>query len=192
MSVTGAILAGVGAAGSLGSAVIGSNAAQTAAGQEVSADQQGINTIQSTESPYVSGGETSLAQLLAGLKSGQFGTPSTFTAPTLAQAQQYPGYEFTQNQGDQAILEGSAASGGSISGGTLKALDTYNTNLANTTYGSEFNQALSTYNANLQGNQQAYQQLFAPTQLGANAATSSSQSIAQLWRVSANRGRRAR
>jgi len=117
---------------------------------------------------------------MAGLANGTFGTPATFTAPTLSQAEHTPGYQFTQQQGDQGLLEAAAAAGGNISGGTLKSLDAYNTGLANSTYSTIYNQALQSYGANLAGQQQAYQQVLAPAEIGANAANTSSQSIAQI------------
>ncbi len=191
----------LGAAGSIGSAVLGSNAATTAAGEQTTAEQNALNfqeqmfgTQQQNMAPYLSAGSSSLSQLMAGLQSGKFGslpnapqyTGGAFTAPTLAQAQQTPGYQFTAQQGSKGILEGAGAAGGAISGGTLKALDSYNTNLANTTYGNTFNQALQTYNAGLQGyqaqlqgynalmgqQQQEYNQTLGPAQLGENAAAS--------------------
>lgn len=74
----------------------------------------------------------------------------TFTAPTLAQAQQEPGYQFVQQQGENAILRNAAAMGIARTGGTLKDLDTFNTGLADTTYSSVYNRAASEYNNTLQ------------------------------------------
>lgn len=177
------------------------NAATNAANAQVGSAQQGINTIQgllgqqqSNQNPFISSGQTSLAQLMQGFSNGTFGSPTqapqysggAFTAPTAAEAAATPGYQFTQQQGNKGILQGAAAAGGAISGGTLKALDSYNTGLADSTYGNTFNRALSTYGAGLQqyqaqlqgygaqlqGNQQAYNQLFAPSQLGETAAGS--------------------
>ena len=93
----------------------------------------------------------------------------------LEQAQQTPGYQFTAQQGSKGILEGAGAAGGAISGGTLKSLASFNTNLANSTYSNIYNQALSTYGAQLTGQQQSFSQLLGTAQLGAGAATSTNQ-----------------
>ena len=150
-----------------------------------------MNTQSQQQAPFMLAGQTSLGTLMNGIQNGTFGSPmaapqyqgGAFTAPTAAQAAATPGYQFTAAQGSKGILEGAAAAGGAISGGTLKALDTYNQGLASTTYGNTFNQSLASYNAglaqyqaqlqgygaNLQGNQQAFSQLFAPSQLGEQA-----------------------
>ena len=185
-----AVAAGVGALGGLGSALIGSNAATTAAGEQTQAEgnalalqnqiyQQGVTN----ETPFVQSGQQALSSLMSGEASGAFSMPAsaapTFTAPTLAQAQQTPGYQFTQQQGSKGILEGAGATGGAISGGTLKSLDQYNQNLATTNYSNIFNQALSTYGANLStyqaqqaAKQQQYAQLMGTAGLGQGAAAS--------------------
>ena len=187
---------GLSAAGGVASALIGSNAATTAAQEQEQATQQAIaeqqrefNTEQQNAAPFVQAGQTSISQIMAGLQNGTFGPGSTpnFTPPTLAQAQQTPGYEFTQQQGDKGVLEGAAATGGAISGGALKSLDQYNTNLANTTYSTIYNQALSTYGTNLANQQQQFNQLAVPAQIGSGATAAvnstgsqTSSSIAQL------------
>ena len=173
------------------------NAATQAAQIQAQAAQQGINTIggiqqqqTANQTPFMQAGQMSLQQLMSGLSNGTFGkaaaTPAAFQAPTLAQAQATPGYQFTSTQGTNAILKGASAAGGAISGGTLKSLDQFNTGLANNTYSNVFNQALQGYQAQLQGygaqlagNQQAYNQLFAPSQLGASSAGNLNSSLGQ-------------
>lgn len=189
-STTLALLGGLSAIGSLGGAAIGASAAKTAASEQEQAANNALgfqestfNTEQQNQAPYLAAGQTSLSQLMAGLSSGKFGAGSvpSFTAPTLAQAEQMPGYQFTAQQGSKGILEGSAAAGGAISGGTLKALDQYNSNLASTSYNTLFGQALNGYQANLGAQQQEYNQLLAPAQLGEGATqniNSSGQSAA--------------
>ncbi len=222
---TAALIGGLASAGGgIASSVIGSNAAKTATQQQVNQQNQGLqfqkdifSQQQQNQQPYQSAGTTSIAKLMSDLQSGKFGAgslgtaptaptapppvfDSTFTAPTAAEAAATPGYQFTQQQGNKGILQGAAAAGGSIGGGTLKALAGYDTNLANTTYGDTFNRAmqayqaqLSKYGANLQGyqaglqgynsqlagfeagqgaQQQEFNQEFAPAQLGENAVAS--------------------
>ena len=193
------IAMGVSAIAGVASSAIGSHAAQTAAGQEVNAQTQALDfqkqmwdQQQQNQAPYLQAGQQSIGNIMKDLQSGQFGAGSLgavpqftdkFTAPTLEQAQQTPGYQFTAQQGSKGILQGAAAAGGSISGGTMKALDSFNSNLANTTYNDVFNRAMQGYGANLQGyqaqlqgyqtgmgaQQQEFNQEFAPAQLGANA-----------------------
>ena len=189
-----------GAVSGIGSIFAGNskaNAATQAAQIQAQAAQQGINTIggiqqqqTANQQPFMQSGQMSLQQLMAGLSNGTFGqalqTPGAFQAPTLADAQNSPGYQFTATQGTNAILKGAAAAGGNISGGTLKSLDSYNTGLADNTYQNVFNRALQGYQAQLQGygaqlagNQQAYNQLFAPSQLGASSAANLNSSLGQ-------------
>lgn len=184
------------------------DAARDAANAQVAAAGQGLDAIkgiegqqQGNQQPFINAGTSSLAQILQGFSNGTFGSPTqaptfqggTFAAPTLADAQGTPGYQFTAQQGSKGILQGAAAAGGAISGGTLKALANYNTGLADSTYNDVFNRSLSTYNAGLskyqaqlqgygaqqQANQQAFSQLFAPTQLGENAAGNLNSSLGQ-------------
>ena len=145
MSSTAAlILGGLGAAGALGGSAISGNAAKTAAGQEVNAEQV-YNQQQQNQQPYLNAGATSVAQLMNGLTNGTFGPGSipNFTPPTLQTAQQTPGYQFELQQGEKGLAEGSAAAGGAISGGTLKAADAYAQNLATTTYQQQYTNARS-------------------------------------------------
>lgn len=213
MASTALAIAGIASAvGGIASAGIGANAAQNASSQQVAQEQQALQfqkqifaQQQQNQAPFLAGGQQSLSDLLSGLKNGTFGPGSTpsvpqftgqlpqpFQAPTLQQAENYPGYQFTQEQGSKGILEGAAAAGGAVSGGTLKSLDAFNQNLATTNYGNVFSQELQGYGAGLQGyqagvqgygaqlqgyetqlqqQQQAFGQLYAPTALGENAAT---------------------
>jgi hypothetical protein len=190
----------VGAVGSIGGATIGAIGAKNAASQQAQAEQNALDfqkqmwgDEQQNMSPYLSMGNTGVAALMAALGNGTFGPGSmpampqftgTFTAPSLEEAQQTPGYQFTAQQGSKGILQGAAAAGGAISGGTLKALDQYNTNLANTTYNDVFNRALQTYGTGLQAYQanlggyqanlgrqaQMFNEMLAPVTIGENAA----------------------
>lgn len=205
MGVALAIGGGLSAAGSVASGILGSNAAGKAAGQQATADQNALNfgqqvfsTTQQNQAPYLSAGTTSLGQLMQLIGNGTFGkspaVPSTYALPTLQQVQQTPGYQFTAQQGTKGVLEAAGAAGGAISGGTLKAADAFNTGLADSTYNSQVANGLSAYTANLnqyqaqlQAQQQAYNQLFAPAQLGeaatqnvAQTGTQATQTLGQL------------
>ena len=195
------------AGGGIASSVIGSKASNKAATQQAAGQQAGIDETrrqfdvsQANSQPFVEAGQQSIGSLMDALKSGKFGVgsagaaPADFKAPTLEEVQQTPGYQFAAQQGSKGILQASAAGGGGISGGTSKALQGYQTNLANTTYGDAFSRAMQAYQSQLAGygtrlaaNQQEFGQMFAPAQLGAGATANinqiganASSTIAQL------------
>jgi len=196
----------IGGVASLGSGIIGAGAASTAASEQAQSAQQALQfqeqmwgQQQQNVAPYLGMGQSNIGNLMKMLGSPLPTAPTapapytgSFTAPTLTQAQQSPGYQFTAQQGTKGILEAAGAAGGAISGGTLKAADAYNTGLADSTYNDVFNRALSTYgtgvqayqtnlqqyqaqlqqyNAALQGQQQQFSQAALPVQLGASAAS---------------------
>jgi len=187
------LIAGV---GSLASGVIGAGAASTAAGEQAQSAQEALDfqkqmwaTQQGNVAPYLATGTNSIGNLMRLIGQGVPAAPApytgTFTAPTLQQAQQTPGYQFTAQQGTKGILEAAGAAGGAITGGTLKAADVYNTGLADSTYNDVFNRSLATYNtgvqayqtnlaqyqAQLQAQAQQFGQTALPVQLGASAAS---------------------
>lgn len=177
MPFSGILAAGIGGVGSILGGLFGASGAEKAAQiQAQEADkalqfqEQQYATQQANQAPFVAAGQKSIQQISDAIANGTFGPGSiaAFQAPTLDQAQQTPGFQFTQEQGNRGILAGAAAGGG-ISGGTLKALSQYNTNLANTTYGDVFNRALSTYQAQLAGQAQGFNQLAATAGIGQTA-----------------------
>src|SRR5580698_184113 len=145
MSVTVIIGASIAAATSIGGGIMQGQAAQNAAAAQASRAQQaqqleannqaqGIdfqNSVWSgtkaAEAPYQSLGLTA-ANAYAGLLN------NPFTAPTLAQAEATPGYQFNLRQGTQAIGEQAASTGNLLSGNTGVALQKYGQGLATTTY----------------------------------------------------------
>lgn len=74
-----------------------------------------------------------------------------FTAPTLQQAENTPGYQFQLQQGLGALNNAAAAAGGLNTGNTGEALQQYGQGLAQTDYNNVYNQALQQY-------QQSYNQ----------------------------------
>ena len=100
------------------------------------------------ESPYQALGATSANSLSNLLQQG-------FQAPTAAQAAATPGEQFQMQQGTQAIDENAAANGTLMSGNTGVALQQYGQGLGSTAYQQTYNDALNTYQANLQGLQGA-------------------------------------
>jgi hypothetical protein len=169
----------IGAGGSIISSIFGSSAATKASQAQVAQEQkaldfqQGVyNDQKANQAPFVQAGHDSIGSLMAGFANGTYGPGSIpdFKAPTLAEAQATPGYQFTQTQGEQGIERGAAAAGGAFSGGTLKALAGFDTGLADSTYNDVFSRALSTYNSTLQTQQQGFNQLAGVAQIGEGAA----------------------
>src|SRR5882724_5940529 len=127
--------------------LFGASAATKAANAQIAEQekalqfQEGVYSDQkANQAPFIQGGQSSLAQLMAALSSGKYGPGSlgavptapgaftgTFSAPTLEDARNTPGYQFTQSEGEKGIERGAAAAGGAIGGGTLKALAKYDT-----------------------------------------------------------------
>lgn len=71
-----------------------------------------------------------------------------FSAPTAAQAQQTPGYQFTLDQGLKSVQNSAAARGLGTSGAALKGASSYATGLADSTYNDVYNRALQTFQTN--------------------------------------------
>lgn len=165
-----AIVGGVIAAG--GAIIAGQ---EQASGQKQAANTQAqmFNTITGQEQPFIQGGygaETSLQNLLYGKDGGTdsgTGLPNGYLTqqfnPTQAQLQNYPGYQFQQQQGDLAVQSANTAGGSAVSGPALKQLMNYNQGLAASNYQNYFNQ-FQTQQTNI------FNRLNAIAGLGQNAA----------------------
>lgn len=180
------IAAGIAAAaGGVGSSLIGSSAAKSAANTQATAaqaataeQQREFDTTQANEAPWLQSGQVSLNQLMTGLApGGNLSTPfaGTFTPPTLDEAKATPGYQFAQEEGEQGIEHGAAASGGAFTTGTLANLAGFNNNLAQNAYQQAYTNAqntfgtqFNTYNTN-QSN--LYNKLASSSGLGQTTAT---------------------
>jgi hypothetical protein len=121
----------------------------------VGAQNTALSNITAAEQPYQELGATSSDNLAKMLATG-------FHAPTLAEAEATPGYQFTLEQGTRAINQNAAANGTLMTGNTGKALTDYGQGLASTTYNQDFNNAMQTYMTN-------YQSLLGGTQIGQNS-----------------------
>ncbi len=170
---------------SIVSGALGANAANNAANAEEKGAQQAqavsqqnqtnanqfqqnvLNSTTAAEQPYQQVGSTAAGNLNDLLKQG-------FTAPTLQQAEATPGYQFQLQQGTNAINENAAANGTLMSGNTGVALQNYGQNLAQTAYQQTYNNALNTYDTNLNANQ-----------AGVNAGLSSTGQLGQLGQAAA-------
>ena len=150
---------GVGALGagtSLLGGLFGSSAAEQAAQEQAAAEQKGINYLQGEQStglanyqPYLNAGQgaTNTLSSLLGTPGQGLLTPwsGTFTAPTAAQAEQTPGYQFQLQQGLSAAQNSAAGRGGLLSGRTLADLNNYAQGTASSNYQNTFNNSLTQY-----------------------------------------------
>jgi hypothetical protein len=181
--IAGAVVAATAAVGSAEVAKSGAEGAaktqeqgeQTALGfQEQEWEQQ-----QQNEAPYLQAGDQGLSEL-----EGQLSTPGEgllaqypggqFTAPTAAQAEAMPGYQFQLGQGTEALTENAAATGNLMSGTTGTALENYGQGLAQTDYNNLYQQALNSYLTNYgvwnTGQTNTYNRLSGLAGIGQNAA----------------------
>ncbi len=127
----------VGAAvvGTVGSAVSSSSAArgqQRAADAATEEQRRQFDMTQANQQPYREAGTNALANLVQ--LSGQYGK-----APTAEQVMAQPGYQFGLTQGQNAVNNQGAATGGLYSGQQLRAASRFNTDYATTKYDDAFN-----------------------------------------------------
>lgn len=174
---------GLGLAGaSAASKAIGSSKAagaqQTGAQQALALQQQEQRNAIQTQQPYADLGTQSANNLAARLATPGAGLlqgfNEQFTAPTLEQAQNNPGYQFALQQGTQALDQSAAAKGNLFSGTQGKALQEFGQGLGEQNYQQVYNNAMNEYlnrfnifNTN-QGNE--YNRLMGGTNVGQNAA----------------------
>lgn len=122
----------LGVAGSLGGAAIQAGASEDA----TKAQEAMFNQVQADLAPYMAAGGKGTNQLLNLLGLGPQGQAGIFSTLTST-----PGYNFQFGQGQQSLLDATAATGGVRGGNTLKALMSYGQGQAQTGY----QQAVSNY-----------------------------------------------
>jgi hypothetical protein len=129
------------------------NLAQAAGQQAQGYQQQQLGAATAGMAPYTAAGAGATSQLSSLLQPGGY-LASTwnqqFQAPTAEQAAATPGYQFTLQQGTQALNRGAAARGDLLSSGAAKQLEQYGTGLANQTYNDVYNRAMGQYQTNYQ------------------------------------------
>jgi hypothetical protein len=161
----------IGAGSSILGGFLGSSAARQAAGIEATGatqagnlaaaagqagqgyQQQQLGAATAGMAPYTTAGAAATGQLSSLLQPGGY-LASTwnqqFQAPTAEQAAATPGYQFTLQQGTQALNRGAAARGNLLSSGAAKQLEQYGTGLANQTYNDVYNRSMGQYQTNYQ------------------------------------------
>ena len=186
----GAIASGVGgAAASLAGAGAQADAAKSAAQlQKEEADQalafqkQVYSENVAREQPYLTAGTgaiNTLARLTSKPGEGLLAPwTGTFKAPTAAEAAATPGYQFQFSEGERALQNSAAASGGLLTGGTLRGTEQFGQGLAASNYQNVFSNALQQYQTaytTFRNNQaDAYARLAGVAQGGQQAATTTS------------------
>jgi hypothetical protein len=131
MGFTALIAGGVGAIGSIGSALIGSNASKNAATQQINAQLAGLkqqqsmfDTAQGYLEPYINAGKQTIPTLQNLLTPGM-------SAETLSQM---PGFAFASQYGTKAATNAAAAKTGPSAGPLATAISQFNNGLAGTQY----------------------------------------------------------
>jgi hypothetical protein len=160
-----------------GSAILGAfgsnRAAKTQANAQTNAANMQLgmfNTINGQEQPFMQAGYGATGKLsdMLGI-SGNTGTEGYGSLiapfnPTQEQLNNYPGYQFALKTGAQAVQNASTPSAGALSSQTLKSLMGFNQGMANTNYGTYFNQYQ-------QQQKNIYDRLYGIANLGQNAAS---------------------
>lgn len=127
-----AAIVGAAVVGGVATGVAGSEAAgatNNATNASINEQNYAIQQQEQMSAPYRKVGTDAIGQY-----ENLLGIGPNANSATISQAlSQTPGYQFTQQQGEQGILNAASASGG-LSGNTLTALDQYNTGLAQNTY----------------------------------------------------------
>ncbi|SRR6266568_3572851 len=167
------IAGGIGAGASLLSSRTQANAAKSAAQLQFEEQQQALDfqkqewqTQQGNMAPWIKAGQGAVGTLSGLQDQGLAGTgplaPWTgqFTAPTLAQAQQEPGYKFALEQGTGALTNSAAASGNLLTGNTGEALQQYGQQFGEQNYQNVYNRAMQQYQQGYNQYQQNQSNLF--------------------------------
>ena len=172
MAIGGIVAAGVGGGAALAAGGEQAGAANNAAGLQANEAQQSLdfqkqqyNTQQQQEAPFIQAGTQALSQL----NGGQL---PAFQAPTGANEQNDPGYQFRLQQGAGALENSAAAKGGVLGGNESTALEQYGQNYASNEYSNVYNRAMNNYNTNVLG---PYNRLSALSGVGQQAVTTSGQ-----------------
>jgi hypothetical protein len=151
-------LFGLGAAHKQSTADKNAGGTVAVAGKDVQANTQKQLAASNAElNPYITAGQSAFSNVGQLMQQGAQGQgplaswTGSFQAPTAAQAEATPGYQFQLQQGTQALENSAAARGGLLSAGTGKQLEQYGQGLASTNYQQTYNNAMQQY-------QQQYQQ----------------------------------
>jgi len=122
----------------VGSALIGGNAASSAASTQAGAANRAADIsneqyqqTRADQAPWRAAGETALNQLIP--------LATNYKPFSMADYQADPGYQFRLSEGQRAMGHQAGARGGLVSGTSLKAMQDYAQNSASQEYGNAFN-----------------------------------------------------
>lgn len=169
-------VAGAAVVGTIGGALISSNAAGNAADTQAGASRDAIaeqrrqaDRSYADQAPYRAAGVGALGQYQTDINK----------PTTAADVMQDPGYQFGLDQGQQALDRKAAASGGRISGASLKEASRFNTGTAAAGYSAAYQRGQDRLNrlASLAGLGQTSTQASAAA--GANSTNAISGLVAQ-------------
>ena len=140
--------------------------------------------ILSLYQPYINSGSTAIngLQSLAS-PNGPLSQQFSFNPTDL---QNDPGYQFTLQQGQQALQRSAAAQGNLFSSGTLKSLAGYTTGTANQYFNDAYNRAANTFNINRQGTLSQIGTLQGLAGLGSSATGGAASGVGSTAGQSAN------
>jgi hypothetical protein len=146
----------------------------------LSFQKQQYNTAQKNFAPWLQSGTGAINALWSDLKAGKYGDwTGQFTAPTAAEAQQDPGYQFRVSEGLKGIDRGAAARGGILTGGTLKAEQQFGQDMASQeydkVYGRRFGEYLQKFGEFQSNNTNRFNRYASIAGVGQQAANSSAQ-----------------
>ena len=125
----------IGAGASLLGGMMGADATENAAAQQADASRAATeeqkrqyDLTREDYAPYRAAGVQALGQLQSAIGK----------QPSAAEVMSDPGYQFGQDQGQQALDRKYAAAGGRMSGAAMKAASQFNTNYATTKYNDAY------------------------------------------------------
>ena len=124
------------------------------ADQQVALQREQFNKQIELQQPWRQAGTNALTQM----QGGAFAQPEAFRFGA-GDYQADPGYAFRLSEGQKALERQSAARGGLISGGALKAAQRYGQEMGSQEYGNAYNRALTGYNANVARSDTGYNRL---------------------------------
>ena len=124
------------------------------ADQQIALQREQFNKQIELQQPWRQAGTNALTQM----QGGAFAQPEAFKFGA-GDYQADPGYAFRLAEGQKALERQSAARGGLISGGALKAAQRYGQEMGSQEYGNAYNRALTGYNANVARSDTGYNRL---------------------------------
>jgi hypothetical protein len=120
----------------------------------------------------------------SGQTPGSMPPPTPFTAPTMQDLLNSPGYQARLKTGEDVIQNSAAAKGDLLTGGTLKDLSQFGQDYATSNYNNLFSQSLAANQSNfgqqLSSNQNQFSQLYDLSNLGL-IATNSQNALAGIY-----------